>query len=195
MPEIGRFSAVVKFPAAVCRPCAAQPTSRFMALLMDPRAVKAQAPFPALFVCLWLAPLLPFCEAALNSNRIADLFRFPTSKVAASARSSCRDPSGFQQGVSDSDSGRARPRTDDRSRLLRDSAQSRGVARDHTSREVPRRGPAKHGEQLLVSTSQNDVPDGAVRKRAVSRGSPGGTGFKNSEGVADRLPVPLAAAP
>ena len=40
-------------------------------------------------------------------------------------------------------------------------------SRDHTSWECHRRGPAELGEQLLVSTSLNDVPDGAVRKRAV----------------------------
>ena len=44
---------------------------------------------------------------------------------------------------------------------------SRRKPRDHTSRECPRRGLAELGEQLLVSISEDDVPDRAVRKRAV----------------------------
>ena len=44
---------------------------------------------------------------------------------------------------------------------------SRGVSRDHTSRECHRRGLAELGEQLLVSISEDDVSYVAVRKRAV----------------------------
>ena len=46
----------------------------------------------------------------------------------------------------------------------------RGVPRDHTTRECHRRGPAELGEPLPVSISEDDVPDGAIRQRAVIQG-------------------------
>ena len=46
MPELRGMSAVVQFLRQSAEPCAAPPTSPFMALLMDPRAVKAEARFP-----------------------------------------------------------------------------------------------------------------------------------------------------
>ena len=58
---------VVQFLRQSAEPCAAPPTSPFMALLMDPRAVKAHARLSV------PAPSLLFCEA----NQIADLPRFP----------------------------------------------------------------------------------------------------------------------
>ena len=52
--------AVVQFlRQSLLSPCAAPPTSPFMALLTGS--------LPALFVCLWLRPLLLFCEAAQSS--------------------------------------------------------------------------------------------------------------------------------
>ena len=42
---------------------------------------------------------------------------------------------------------------------------SRRRSRDHAPRECHRRGPAKLGGQMLVSVSQNEVPDRAVRTR------------------------------
>ena len=39
--------------------------------------------------------------------------------------------------------------------------------RETTPRECHRRGPAELGEQLLLSISEDDVPDGAIRQRAV----------------------------
>ena len=47
---------------------------------------------------------------------------------------------------------------------------SRGASRDHTTRECHRRGSAELGEQLLVSISEDDVSDGAIRQRAVIQG-------------------------
>ena len=44
---------------------------------------------------------------------------------------------------------------------------SRSVSRDHSPRECHRGGSAKLGEQLLVSFCEDDVSDGAIRKRAV----------------------------
>ena len=98
---------------------------------------------------------------SLFGGQIADLSRFPQL-----------DPL-FQLGVSVDTFGDLRSKRQQGPGLV--SAQgsfetfcpSRGVARDHTSRECHRRGPAELGEQLLVSISWDDVPDGAVRKRAV----------------------------
>ena len=47
---------------------------------------------------------------------------------------------------------------------------SRRIPRDHTSRECHRRGPAELGERLFVSIGEDDVPDGAIRQRAVVQG-------------------------
>ena len=60
MPELRKMRAVLQFLRQSAEPCAAPPTSPFMALLMDPRAVKAQARFPRCSsgcVCTLLAVL------------------------------------------------------------------------------------------------------------------------------------------
>ena len=44
------------------------------------------------------------------------------------------------------------------------------ISRNHAARECYRGGSARLGEQLLVSLSENDVPDGAVRERAIVEG-------------------------
>ena len=46
MPELGGIRAEVQFLLQSAEPCAAPPTSPFMALRMDPRAVKAHARLP-----------------------------------------------------------------------------------------------------------------------------------------------------
>ena len=62
---------------------------------------------------------------------------------------------------------------------------NRGVTRDHAPLECHRRGPAELGEQVLVSVSQNDVSDRAVRKREILLEAL----VPRSEGVAAQAPV------
>ena len=78
--------AAVQFLRQSAEPCAAPPTSPFMALLMDPRAVKAQARFPRCSFCLWLH--LSCCSAKRPrvlltqdlGDQITDLPLFPQEK-------------------------------------------------------------------------------------------------------------------
>ena len=88
----------------------------------------------------------------------------PTGEVVVSTRSSGRHLSAFQQGAGDNGSGRAEPRTGDHSWLLRDF-----VLKAVAQRETAHRGSAiaEARRSSVVSFSQSDVPDGAVRKRAV----------------------------
>ena len=46
MPELRGTRAAVQFLRQSAEPCAAPPTNPFMALLMEPRAVKAQVRLP-----------------------------------------------------------------------------------------------------------------------------------------------------
>ena len=164
MPKLRGMRAVVQFLRQFAEPRAAPPTSPFMALLTDPRAVKAQARFPRPFVSLWLHSSC--CSARrprdlLTQNfgdQIADLSRFPQLGVDTFRV--------FSQEQATTEGAEQSPGLVAARGSFETVCPSRGVARDH-ARECHRRGPAKLGEQLLVSVSQNDVPDRAARKRAV----------------------------
>ena len=134
----------------------ARPTSPSMALLMDPRAVKIASRAVRLTVA---APFSLFCEAAQSfaGDQISDVSHFPQVESL------------FQLGVPVD--------------TFRDFSkeQATTVASEQSPRLVTAHGSfgtfcpscgdhgglAKLGEQMRVSFRQRDVPDGAVRKRAV----------------------------
>ena len=62
MPKLRGMRAVVQFLRQSAESCVAPPTSPFMALLMDPWAVRAQARSRAVRLSV-AAPLLLVCEA------------------------------------------------------------------------------------------------------------------------------------
>ena len=88
MPEL-RIRAVVQFLRQSADPCAAPPTSPFMALLMEPRAVKAQARFPrcsSVCGCVFLAVLRSgpeFCYPGTLEMRSL-ICPFPTGEIVVS---------------------------------------------------------------------------------------------------------------
>ena len=83
MPELCGMRAVVQFLRQSAEPCVAPPTSPFMALLMEPRAVKAHARFPRCSsVCGCVFPVVLRSGPGVlltqdQANQDTDLSRFP----------------------------------------------------------------------------------------------------------------------
>ena len=134
MPELRGMRAVVQFPRQSAEPCAPPPTSPFMALLVEPRAIKAQARFPR---CSSVCGCHRSCCSARRpralltqdfGDQIGDLPRFPQVKSL------------FQLGVP-VDTQRQRKRQSPGLVSGHGSFEtfcpSRGVTRDHAPRGVP----------------------------------------------------------
>ena len=114
MPELRRMRAAV--------PCAAPPTKPFMALLIEPRSVKADTRFPRCSCPLCLSCCSAQRPELLLTRPIrALIFPIPTAEAAVSARCSKQHLLGSQPRASCICRGKETPRTGDCSWLLGDS--------------------------------------------------------------------------
>ena len=131
---------------------------------------------PTLFVCLRLRP--PCCSAQRprvlltqdQANQSVDLSRFQSLKPLFQLGVSVDTFRDFSEEQAASEAAKQSPGLMTDHGSLEALCPSWGVPRDHTTRECHRRGPAELGEQLLVSISEDDVPDGAIRQWAVVQG-------------------------
>ena len=161
--------AVVQCRRQSADPCAAPPTKPFIALLIEPRVVKAHARFPR---CSSDCGCVFSCRSAqrpgvlltqYQANLSIDLSRFPQLKPLFQLSVPINTTWDLSQELAASVAAEQSPGLVTARGSFETLCPSRGVSRNHTSRECHRRGPAKLGEQLL----KDDVPEGAVRKRAV----------------------------
>ena len=106
MPELRGMRAVVQFFRQSAEPCAAPPTSPFMALDDGASSCQGTGSLPALFVRLRLRP--PCCSAQRRgvlltqdqANQSVDLPRFPQLKPLFQLGVSVHILAGFQRGAS-----------------------------------------------------------------------------------------------
>ena len=128
---------------------------------------------PALLVCLWLHTSC--CSAGRPralltqdfGDHIADLPRFPEVKSLFQLGVLVDTFRDFSKEQATTVAAEQSPGLLTAHGSFETFCPSRTAPRDPAPGECHRRGPAKIGEQLFVSVSQNDVPDRAVRKRAV----------------------------
>ena len=169
MLELPRDEGCSPVPAAVRRALRGATDQSLHGFADGSSSCQGTGSLPALFVCLWLHPSC--CSArrprALLTqdfgDQIADLPRFPEVKSLSQRGVPVDTFRDFSKEQATTEAAEQCPGLV----TAPDSFETFCPSRDHAPRECHRRSPAKLGEQLLVSVSQNDVPERAVQKGAV----------------------------
>ena len=168
MLELRAMRAALQFLRQSAEPCGATDQS-LHGFADGSSSCQGTGSLPALFVCLWLHPSC--CSAkrprALLTqdfgDQIADLPRFPQVKSLSQLGVPVDTFRDFSKEQATTEAAEQCPGLV----TARDSFETVCPSRDHAPRECHRGSPAKLDEQLLVSVSQNDVPERAVQKGAA----------------------------